>query len=96
MNRVGTNPELKELPLCSQGLVDGGCLQSGLEKDSFMDLGCPVVKVKLRGTDKTVKTHWSVNTLKTIARRLFLRHLFDSLPCLFVLIGPSRCRDFRE
>lgn len=91
MSPVGTNPELKELLLCSRSVVDGRRQQSGVKKDSFMDLLCSVVKVKLRGSDKTMEAHWSVNTLKTIACCLFSRHLFDSLS-LFVRVG----RTFRE
>ena len=64
----------------------GDVCNLGSRKDSFMDLVCSVVKVELRGTDKTVEAHWSVNALKTIAHCLFFRHLFDSLPCLLVLV----------
>lgn len=74
----------------------GGRLQSGVEKDSFMDSVRSVVKLKLRGTDTTMEAHWSVNTRNTISCCLFLRHLFNSLPCLILLVGTAGCRDFSE
>lgn len=77
-------------------MVDGGRLQSGLEKDSFMDLVCSVVKLKLRAEDTTVGAHCSVNTLETISCCLFFGRLFNSLPCLFVSAGLAVCRDFSK
>lgn len=42
-------------------MVDGGRLQSGAEKDGFVDLVCSVVNLQLRAADKTREAHWPVN-----------------------------------
>ena len=57
VSRIGTNPELKEPLLCRQSMVDGGRLQSGVEKDSFMDLVCSVVKKKKKKKKSQVEGH---------------------------------------